>query len=280
MPIKRERERATKKDSWNKKLLIINIILLFVFTFVLSFINVPQFSGQIPNTITGNAVESGPECRGPNCKVVDKTAKGQYGIIGDLFATWGEGNLDVNIAKYLFWIIIMLFIFSSLNFAKIPENGFLQFLLAIIISFLATAYITPEEVFTVLTTYTALGLTLSVIVPFIILIFFSAMLLSNEKISQMTVAKVMMEVMLWLFFVAFLLYKLIVGYSGHELSTGMRIVMFGVLILSGGILVINKHFRKWVRELGTELKRAKYEVEKESRMEAKDMQSTEEKGNF
>ena len=225
-------------------------------------------------------MESGPECRGPNCKVVDQTAKGQYGIIGDLFATWGEGNLDVNIAKYLFWIIIMLFIFSSLNFAKMPENGFLQFLLAIIISFLATAYITPEEVFTVLTTYTALGLTLSVIVPFIILIFFSAMLLSNEKISQMTVAKVMMEVMLWLFFVAFLLYKLIVGYSGHELSTGMRIVMFGVLILSGGILVINKHFRKWVRELGTELKRAKYEVEKESRMEAKDMQSTEEKGNF
>jgi len=235
---KKERERAKKKNSYDKKYLAIGIIVVFVFAFLLNFVNVSQPSEQIPNTITGHS------------------------IIGDLFANWSGGNLDVNIAKYLFWIILTLFIFSALHFAKFPDNSFIQFLLGITIAFLSTAYITPEEVFTILTTYTALGLTLSVIVPFLILIFFSAMLLSNEKISHMTIAKIMMEVMLWPFFIGFLIYKLITGYSGHELSTGMQIVMFAVLGISGLILLFNKNFRKWVRSLGIEIMKAKSEMKR------------------
>lgn len=235
---KKKRERVKKKNSYDKKYLAIGIIAVFVFAFLLNFVNVSQPSEQIPNTITGHS------------------------IMGDLFANWSGGNLDVNIAKYLFWIILTLFVFSALHFAKFPDNSFIQFLLGIIISFLATAYITPEEVFTILTTYTALGLTLSVIVPFLIMIFFSAMLLSNEKISHMTIAKIMMEVMLWLFFICFLIYKLITGYSGHELSTGMQIVMFAVLGISGLILVFNKGFRNWVRGLGIEIMKAKSEMKR------------------
>jgi hypothetical protein len=234
----KKRERVKKKNSYGKKYLAIGIIAVFIFAFALNFVNVSQPSEQIPNTITGHS------------------------IIGDLFANWSGGNLDVNIAKYLFWIILTLFIFSALHFAKFPDNSFLQFLLGISISFLATAYITPAEVFTALTTYTALGLTLSVIAPFLVMIFFSAMLLSNEKISQMTIAKIMLEVMLWLFFVGFLIYKLITGYSGHELSRGMMIVMFVVLGLSGLILVFNKNFRKWVRGLGIEIMKAKSEMKR------------------
>ena len=222
---KKKRERVKKKDSHNKQLLAIGIIAFFVFAFALNFVNVSQPSEQIPNTITGHS------------------------IVGDLFANWGKGNLDINIAKYLFWIILTLFVF-------------IQFLLGITISFLATAYITPKEVFTILTTYTALGLTLSVIVPFLIIIFFSAMLLSNEKISHMTIAKIMMEVMLWLFFIGFLIYKLITGYSEQELSTGMQIVMFAVLGISGLILGFNKKFRKWVMGLGIEIMKAKSEMKR------------------
>lgn len=235
---KKKRERVKKKDSHNKQLLAIGIIAFFVFAFALNFVNVSQPSEQIPNTITGHS------------------------IVGDLFANWGKGNLDINIAKYLFWIILTLFVFSALHFAKFPDNNFIQFLLGITISFLATAYITPKEVFTILTTYTALGLTLSVIVPFLIIIFFSAMLLSNEKISHMTIAKIMMEVMLWLFFIGFLIYKLITGYSEQELSTGMQIVMFAVLGISGLILGFNKKFRKWVMGLGIEIMKAKSEMKR------------------
>jgi len=80
----------------------------------------------------------------------------------------------------------------------------------------------------------------------------------------------MMEVMIWLFFVGFLIYKLIVGYSGHELSGGMQIVMFAVLGISGLILVFNKGFRKWVRGLGIEIMKAKGEMKKAVAEETKD----------
>ncbi len=173
--------------------------------------------------------------------------------------------MDINIAKYLFWIILTVLIFSSLNFAKFPDSTFLQGLLAIPIGFLFTAYITPSELFTVLTAYSAAGLTLSVIIPFIVLLFFSSMLLSNEKISSMTVGKVIVEVSLWLLFVGFMIYKLIAGYPEVSLSSGVAIVMFAVLGLSLLVLVFNKAFRGWVRGIGIELKRAKAEVESEAR---------------
>lgn len=243
-------ERVKKKDSHEKQILAISIIAFFVFAFALNFVNVSQSSAQSPNIITG------------------------YSILGNLFTNWSGGNLDVSIAKYLFWIILTLFIFSVLNFAKFPTYGVLQFLIAIAVSFLSTAYLTPAEIFTILTTYSALGLTLSVIVPFLIIIFFSAMLLSNEKLSQMTIAKVMMEVMIWLFFVGFLIYKLITGYAGHELSGGMRIVIFGVLVISGLILMFNKSFRKWVRDLGIEIMKAKGDMKRTVAHEDKEFSKT------
>ena len=150
-------------------------------------------------------------------------------FISDLFANWSEGQLDVNIAKYLFWIILTALIFGSLNFAKFPDSIFLQALLAIPIGFLFTAYITPSELFTVLTTYTAAGLALSVIIPFAVLLFFSSMLLSNERIGRMTVGKIILEVSLWTLFVGFMIYKLISGYPGVSLSSGTAMVILSFL---------------------------------------------------
>ena len=237
----------SKKESCkpffdNKKLLTIAIASFFIFAFLLNFANVTETNA----TITGQPVAEG--------------------FIAGMFADWTTGNLDINIAKYLFWIILTLFIFSALNFAKIPNNSAAQWLIAIPVSFLSVAYITPEEIFTVLTAYSALGLTLSVIVPFVIMIFFSAMLISNEKLKHMSVAKIMLEVSLWLFFIAFLIYKLIVGYGkGISMSSGVTIVMFIVLGLSLLVLIFNKGFRKWIRNIGVELRKAKGEVQRVER---------------
>jgi hypothetical protein len=186
-------------------------------------------------------------------------------FISDLFANWSEGSLDINIAKYLFWIILSTLIFGALNFAKFPDSGFLQGLLAIPIAFLFTAYITPSELFTVLTAYTAAGLAMSVIIPFMVLTFFSSMLLSNEKIRSMTVSKIILEVSLWALFCGFLIYKLISGYPGVSLSSGAALIMFIVLGLSLLILFFNRHFRNWVRRIGLEIRRARAEVEHAAR---------------
>ena len=116
-----------------------------------------------------------------------------------------------------------------------------------------------------MTAYSAAGLTLSVIIPFIVLLFFSSMLLSNEKISSMTIGKVIVEVALWLLFVGFMIYKLIAGYPGVSLSSGTAIVMLAVLGISLLILLFNKNFRKWVRSIGLEIRSAKADVESEAR---------------
>jgi len=217
------------------------LIGLFVLSaFLLNFTNVSN-STAIP--VTGHATS----------------------FISDLFANWSKGSLDINIAKYLFWIILSALIFGAFNFARFPDNTFLQGILAIPIAFLLTAYITPSELFTVLTTYTAAGLALSVIIPFVVLLFFSSMLLSNERLRSMTVGKIVSEVALWLLFIGFLIYKLIAGYPGVSLSSGAAIIMFIVLGLSLLIFLFNSGFRRWIRNIGLEIRHARAGVERTER---------------
>jgi len=233
--------KKRRSQSRDKVLLAITIATFIIFASLLNFVNI----GGQEVIITGNQVETS--------------------FISDLFTNWSEGNLDINIAKYLFWIILTVLIFASFNFAKFPDSVFLQALIAIPVGFLVTAYITPAELFTVLTVYSALGLTLSVILPFAILLFFSSMLLSNEKIKRMTVGKILLQVSIWALFVGFMIYKVITGFSGALLSTGASIVMLSVLGLSLLILVFNQNFRNWVRNVGLEIRRAEADVERAAR---------------
>jgi len=227
-----KREQVEKWSSYQ--------IAIFAGLFVLAIllINVSNYTTSTAN-VTGHATS----------------------FISDLFTQWSAGDLDINIAKYLFLIMLTALIFASLSFAKFPNSTFLQAILALPIGFLATAYITPSELFTILTSYSALGLTLGVIIPFVIMLFFSAMLLSNENIRGMTVAKMILQVALWVLFCGFLVYKLIAGYPGVSLSSGASIIIFIVLGLSLAILFLNKYFRKWIRTLGLEIRHAKAEVE-------------------
>ena len=77
-------ERVKKKNSHEKQILVVSIIAFFVFAFALNFVNVSQFSEQGPNIITGHS------------------------IVGNFFTNWNGGNLNISIAKYLFWIILTL----------------------------------------------------------------------------------------------------------------------------------------------------------------------------
>ncbi|MBW6442772.1 hypothetical protein K0A97_03280 [Patescibacteria group bacterium] len=240
-----------KEKGQNKKwFLVAGIFIFLILAFALNFVNVSEPTQKIPTTITGQS------------------------IIADMFTDWSSGGLKVSIAKYFFWIIVTMLVTTILNFAKFPKNGFIQFILGLIISFLATAYITPDEVFAALTLYTALGLTLSVVLPFFIIIFFSAMLLSNEKISDISIGRVVMQVMLWLFFTGFISYKLIAGHiGGEQISRDATVVLFTVLVLSLLILIFNKQFRSWIRSIGLELRSAEQQRIRHDQREAAKQQA-------
>ena len=229
--------------------------LFLVFAFALSFVNVAD--SQAP--ITGKQVNDG--------------------FVSNLFSNWETGNVDVNVTKYLLFFILILFIFSVLNITGIPPYVAVQWLVSIMVSFLAIAFITPSEVFTILTAYTAFGITFSMAVPFIVMLLASSAILSPIRkkghrivgsVNRITVGKVVMVATLWYLLTGFLIYKLISGYGNSvQLSTGMTIVMFTFAGFSVLIAIFNKQFRRWFFKIGLEIKKSEMEMARELRKEVR-----------
>lgn len=93
--------------------------------------------------------------------------------IKNLFADWGAGELDVNVAKFLFWMLVFIVVFSVSEFIPFladPGKDGLRILFAAIVSFLGTAYFTPTDVYVLLASYTAMGMALAAIIPLVVLL--------------------------------------------------------------------------------------------------------------
>jgi hypothetical protein len=238
--------KKQNKSSRYLRFLPAAFILVVLVVLVLSVVIHPATG----NAISGNAdlAPSGSSTLGAGTN-----------FISDLFTQWQGGNLDVNIAKYLFWLMLTGLIWGALSFAKFPPAGIFQALIAIPVGFLATAYITPTEIFTILTSYTALGITLSFVLPFMIMLFVSAMLLSNETVRQMSIPKVLLEVFLWIFYLIILGYKLIEGLVSGQIEFGLSltvVIMFGIFLITLIIVTFNKRFRNYMWDLGNDIRRA------------------------
>ena len=264
------KKKISKKKTFftDKKLLAISISLFLIFAIALTFINTPKNASvtgyDIGDNLEGNPLDESDE--------IIKTDSEATSFVKDMFSK--TGSLDMKIAKYLFFFMLIILIFSVLKFAKFPDNGFLQFLIALPVAFLASAYLAPEEIFTILQSYETLGIVLSFILPFIILLFFSAMLVSNEKIKHMSMPKIMLEVFLWFFFAVVLGYKIITGIVKGELPLGLNlpiIIMGSVFMLSFFILVFNRKFRNWMWKITIDMRKAKHTA---MRVEAIERQKT------
>jgi len=240
-------------ESHNLPLLIVGILVVALF--LLPVINLGQaFAATGHATATGTSSES---------------------FVVSLFTKWEEGNVDLIVAKYIFFAILALLVYSSLSAFKIPKNMALQWFIAIPVAFLTTAFVTRAEVFTILTTYTALGITLGAILPFIVLMFFSSMMLSSGD-GKTTVGKVMLQFFLWVVYFGVLGYKLIGGLVNGDLDIGLNITFIALLalvFLSFIIILFNKRFRHWVMTIGLELRHAEAEYEKENVRRAQELAS-------
>ena len=127
--------------------------------------------------------------------------------VKDMFASWSDGDLSLNVAKYAFWILIGLVIYSILGFIDIfNKHQYIQILSAVIISFLATAYLTTSNIHAMLTSYGALGYTLGALIPFVIVAFFSVSINKKGGVRARLLSRA-----IWAAFIVFLIYKLISG---------------------------------------------------------------------
>ncbi len=116
---------------------------------------------------------------------------------------WEKGtSLDQTAAKYLFLFLIMLFVLAVLSSADFPQSSVLRFFLSIVIGFLATFFITPDEIYALLASYSGLGLTISLFLPVFILVLSTVML--ARRANSLGVSS---SVFLWAIYGVYMIYK-------------------------------------------------------------------------
>jgi len=147
-----------------------------------------------------------------------------------LFVTdWIAGDFDIGVAKYLFFFLLTILIYSIVGFIPFIKvlHGGAKFLLSAIVAFLGTAYLTTSDLYTILTNYEALGIVLGAGLPFIILLFFSIEVAKEGKAGGRLASKVM-----WFAFIVFILYKVIIGIGEGKIDYAEGWAYGGIVILS------------------------------------------------
>ena len=114
-----------------------------------------------------------------------------------------------------------------------------RWLMAVPISFLAVAFITPDDFLGVLNTYSALGLTLSIFLPFAVVLLYTAGVFKKE---QITLPNLLLANLMWVLFSLFLVYRTIVLFATEGAGIGaVMAITVGAAIIS---LIITFNF-KW-----------------------------------
>ena len=118
-------------------------------------------------------------------------------------ARTGSGTLELAGIKFLVFLLLTFVIYSIVSIIPVlGEKETLAWPIALIVAFLSTFYIAPGEIFGILQTYTALGLTLTAIIPFMIILAFA------WKIAEKpTPANLLIQKLTLVFFAAFLVYR-------------------------------------------------------------------------
>ena len=228
--MKKKRSQKNSLDFKSKNHVFALMGLFLVLGFTLSFIGTSDSFG-----VTGYAVK----------KVNLDNFDGSF--ISNLFTNWEEGNIDTNISKYFIFFMLALLIsgiMGSLNFL----GKFTRISISIIIAFLATAFITPAEVLGIVTSYTALGLALTSILPFVVLILFSA---TNLTEGTTSVGKILIDRLLWALFGIFLVYRVIMLFlSDKTFSWVIAGIVIISLLIALYITFAHNKFYAWVKSLG------------------------------
>jgi|TARA_B100001971_G_scaffold189906_1_gene192265 hypothetical protein len=120
----------------------------------------------------------------------------------DVFEEGKGTGVDGATIKWLVLMLVIILIYSALGYADFPENGALRFGLAIVVGLLATILITTDELVTTLKSYTALGLTLTLFLPILILTFFTMIVATKSNPFGILSQKIM-----WLIYSVYLFFK-------------------------------------------------------------------------
>ncbi len=199
----------------------------------------------------------------------------QYGNawdpITDMFTGWTTGDLSKNVAKYLFTLLIFVIIFSVSAFIPFLRTKGVRTVFSVLVAFLSVAYLAPDELYVLLASYSALGLTLGTIVPFVIL--FAFMYSSVSKGGS----AVFYQYFTWIAYAVWMVYKAIMfwiggGPEGWEVPNSLMAVHMGLTLLAVTMVIANKPIRKFLFKAGLESKEEDAEMDIEKRAKERALQ--------
>ncbi|MEM3074384.1 MAG: hypothetical protein QW727_00350 [Candidatus Pacearchaeota archaeon] len=156
----------------------------------------------------------------------DSLGKGNLiNLIATKLCIWESGNLGVEgfTLKYFFLILVVILIYSALSYVNFPDTfsnqaggSFVRFLISLIVGILSTFAITTPELLSMLQSYTALGVTLSLFFPIMVLMFFS--LVTSRKASPIGIFG---QKILWMIYSIYLFIKsVLLYYVSSAISKG------------------------------------------------------------
>ena len=165
--------------------------------------------------------------------------------IKNMFANWTQGQLDVNIAKYLFWLIVGILFFSLIEVVPVVKGVHisLKIILSVVISFLSIAYLLHGDIYTMLAGYGALGAVLGGILPFLFIAFLSKKI--NDE-SRDNVYGLWLEKFILFAFIVFLFYKVINFMLLGKIQTAGGVIYLAVLGLAILYFFLQKKILAWL----------------------------------
>lgn len=198
-----------------------------------------SFSTSSDGIITGNALF-------PDFSDEDFSFGGE----GGFFDIWdSEKNpTDTSLIKWLMFFMVIMLIYWAVD-GIVEGKGFLKFLFAGVVSYLSVNFIVIEEIYSIMTTYSALGVTFTVIIPFIIVLLFTTRLVSDKRLN---LPKVFTQRVVWAAYTIFLVYYL---WTSEQSSTAMNWLIIFIFITAAIISIFNKSFINYVRTWNRKINR-------------------------
>ena len=180
--------------------------------------------------ITGLRIIEGEPAWFTNLKDVQKNP-----VIGPIIQGWERGEIQKSTLKIFLLILITVLLFSTFSFVDFPSGFILKSVLSIFLGFFITFFITPDEILGALLGYKALGVSLMIFFPILILAFFSFMVAFRMSNPFTLLA----QRLLWLIYGLFLIFRVIsisLGLVGLSGGGGFIVQYFGFIwnFLAGG----------------------------------------------
>jgi len=190
---------------------------------------------------------------------------GSIGIpqsVKDAYSAWAAGTIDPGFAKILVFMLVFLVVFLVLeNIGIFNSEGrtWVVWVISAIIGFLATAFLLPTDIMSLLLSYSALGLTITTLIPLALLIGFSYQAAKSEGNAGM----IMIQWVAWIIFLLYTIYKTFSAYNDTQVySWPVALIVLGSAILALIATVFNRSLLRMIakRVIETESDEGKKEL--------------------